>query len=100
LAEAQAIKSAAHGVAVTAPAKDEATFRAAMANPAVDNLWVYFIPTKALMDEARAAGKEVHVTPFVDADRTKAWRAVRAAGVTTFCTDFAAEVRRLWAPRR
>lgn len=100
LARADAIKAAAHGVAVTAAAKDEAGFRAALAHPAVDSLWVYFIPTMALMDEARAAGKAVHVTPFLDADGTKAWRAIRAAGVTTFCTDHADEVRRLWTPRR
>ena len=100
LAQAEAIKAQARGVAVTAPAKDEAAFRAGLANPAVDSLWVYFIPTKALMDEARRADKEVHVTPFMDADGVKAWRAIRAGGVTTFCTDHADEVRRLWTPRR
>jgi len=100
LAEADAIQAAARGVAVTASAKDEAGFRAALAHPAVDSVWVYFIPTKALMDEARALGKQVHVTPFMDAQGAPAWRAIRAAGVTTFCTDRAPEVRRLWAPRR
>lgn len=100
LQQAAAYRRVAQGVALAAPGQNEAAFKQALANPAIDAVWVYFIPTRGQMELAEAAHKAVHVTPFVDAGRTKSWQAIQRAGVTSFCTDFAAEVRRVWRPFR
>ena len=98
LKQAAAYKEVAQGVALAAAGQNEPAYRQALANPAIDAVWIYFVPTREQIKLAEAAGKAIHVTPFVDAQREKAWRALQAAGVTSFCTDFAAEVRRVWRP--